>query len=416
MQRSCQLYLYNINLCPFTKGQALSLIDKLNFRPDEPAIKANFRNELDNTLFRTHREFTENPLLLTIMLMTYEQFAEIPSKMHIFYREAYITLSQKHDASKGAYKRVLKTGLTADRFADYFAEFCARSYRDEKFEFTDLLFDQYFNCLHERTKELHNVTPSDFRDDLVENMCLMFYENGKYHFTHRSFQEYFCALYFSKQKDKTLKAIGDFFENKDRRHYSDKAFNMLYDMIPEKIEEYIFSPFLQSLFERCDAENGYWTFLEELYPTLCYESGDINLLIDNEPNSFIYNAIIRIQDIAATLDFDELPQDDEYLTDEWVYLDSDYESPEFESDSLINKDDVPWEYKEYFGEPEVVGRYYEIDIEAILRNPEKHEDTIHLLESDDFPIRAEFLAVRAYMQELIDKEQAVGDDLFDLFQ
>jgi len=47
---------------------------------------------------------------------------------------------------------------------------------------------------------------------------------------------------------------------------------------------------------------------------------------------------------------------------------------------------------------------------------EKHEDTIHLLESDDFPIRVEFLAVRAYMQELIDKEQAVGDDLFDLFQ
>ena len=69
-----------------------------------------------------------------------------------------------------------------------------------------------------------------------------------------------------------------------------------------------------------------------------------------------------------------------------------------------------------FGEPEIVGKTYEIDIETILRNPEKHEDTIHLLESDDFPIRVEFLAVRAYMQELIDKEQAVGDDLFDLFQ
>jgi hypothetical protein len=187
-------------------------------------------------------------------------------------------------------------------------------------------------------------------------------------------------------------------------------------MIPEKIEEYIFSPFLQSLFEMCDAENGYWTFLEKLYPTLSYESGETNLLIDNEPNSFIYNAIIRIQDIAATLDFDELPQEDEYLLDEWVYLDSDYKSPEFESGTLINKDDVPWEYEEYFGEPEVIGRYYEIDIEAILRKPEKHEDTIHLLESDDFPIRAEFLAVRAYMQELIDKEQTIGDDLFDLFQ
>ena len=102
----------------------------------------------------------------------------------------------------------------------------------------------------------------------------MFYENGKYHFTHRSFQEYFCALYFSKQKDKNLKRIGDFFENKNRRHYSDQTFNMLYDMIPEKIEEYIFSPFLQSLFEMCDAENGYWTFLEKLYPMILSRTVD----------------------------------------------------------------------------------------------------------------------------------------------
>lgn len=137
-----------LDLCPFTKEQAVKLIENLDFRTDEPSIKEKFKTELENTLFITHSEFTQNPLLLTIMLMTYEQFAEIPSKMHIFYHEAYIALSQKHDAIK----RVLKTGLTADQFADYFAEFCARSYRDEKFKFTDILFDKYFNALHERSR------------------------------------------------------------------------------------------------------------------------------------------------------------------------------------------------------------------------------------------------------------------------
>ena len=127
------------------------LIDKLDFRPDEPTIKKRFREELEFSLYYTHMEFTQNPLLLTIMLMTYEQFAEIPSKMHIFYREAYVALSQKHDASKGAYKRVLKTGLTADRFAEYFAEFCARSYRDERFEFTEVQFENIsMNCGKDR--------------------------------------------------------------------------------------------------------------------------------------------------------------------------------------------------------------------------------------------------------------------------
>lgn len=405
-----------LDLCPFTKEQALTLVDKLDFRPDEPIIKENFRKELETSLFISHREFTQNPLLLTIMLMTYEQFAEIPSKMHIFYREAYVALSQKHDASKGAYKRVLKTGLTADQFADYFAEFCARSYRDEKFEFTDVLFDKYFNSLYERTKGPSGVTASDFRDDLVENMCLMFYESGKYHFTHRSFQEYFCAFYFSKQKDKTLKAIGDFFENKKSRHYSDKTFNMLYDMIPEKIEEYIFEPFLQMLFEECDAEDGYWTFLQRMYPVLYYENGDTNGCDENEPESFIYSSIIRIQHIGAILDNDDLPYDDEFLTNEWVYLDEEYNDPEYDPNSLIDIDEVPWEYKERFGEPEVVGRNYEIHIADILKNPQVFHELFCRIESDDFPIKAEFLAVREYLQELIDKHETIGDDLFDLFQ
>ena len=405
-----------LDLCPFTKDQALKLIDNLDFRPDEPVIKENFRQELENSLFISHREFTQNPLLLTIMLMTYEQFAEVPSKMHIFYREAYVALSQKHDASKGAYKRILKTGLTADRFADFFAEFCARSYRDEKFEFTEVLFDKYFNNLNERRKGPWGITASDFRDDLVENMCLMFYESGKYHFTHRSFQEYFCALYFSKQKDKTLKAIGNFFENKRGRHYSDKTFNMLYDMIPEKIEEYIFEPFLKSLFEECDAEDGYWTFLQKMYPVLYYENGDTEGCADNEPESFIYNSIIRIQGIEAILDYDDLPYNDEFVTNEWVYLEENSYIPDYDMYTLIDIEEVPWEYIEQHGTPEIVGRNYEIHIADILKDPYSNHEVIRILESDEFPIKAEFLAVRNYMQELIDKQETTGDDLFDLFQ
>jgi hypothetical protein len=48
------------------------------------------------------------------MLLTFEQFAEVPLKMHVFYREAFEVLAKRHDASKGAYKRALKTGLSVD--------------------------------------------------------------------------------------------------------------------------------------------------------------------------------------------------------------------------------------------------------------------------------------------------------------
>ena len=269
----------------------LELIDKLDFRSDEPELKAKFRRELDSSLFFTHKEFATNPLLLTIMLMTYEQFAEIPSKMHRFYHEAYITLAQKHDANKVGYKRMLRTKLDTDRFADYFAEFCARSYTDEKYSLTEEQFKKHFDALRVGKADGNVVRLEDFIYDLTNHMCLMYFEGGSYHFTHRSFQEYFCALFFSRQKDKMLGAIGDSFERKKRRPFGDQTFGMLYDMIPEKVEEYIFQPFLEKLFQECDQEDGYWTFLESQYPVIRYDHGETNGDAFNVPESFVFGVI-----------------------------------------------------------------------------------------------------------------------------
>ena len=310
---------------------------------------------------------------------------------------------------------MLKTGLTADRYAEDFAEFCARSYRDERFEFTEVQFEKYFNELRERQKGLEEVTASDFRDDLVGNMCLMFYESGKYHFTHRSFQEYFCALYFSKQKDRTLGHIGDFFENKKSRHYTDKTFNMLYDMIPEKIEEYIFEPFLTSLFRECDEQEGYWTFLQRMYPVLYYEDGETSGYSINEPDSFLYDFIAHNVLACHTFGNEDLPQDERFVVNEWVYLDEAFEDPDYDTNELIELKEVPWEYKREYGDPEIVGTNYEIQISNLLNDPESFDDVVSLLENDEFPLKAEFVKVREYMQKLIDEKETVGDDLFDMF-
>lgn len=119
----------------------------------------------------------------------------------------------------------------------------------------------YFDKLNIRKKDGYpEFTADDFIYDLQNNLCLLYHESGKYHFTHRSFQEYFCALYFSHQKDKALERIGESFEHRKYSSLSDKTFSMLYDMIPEKVEEYIFLPFLQKMFAKCTDENGYTPF------------------------------------------------------------------------------------------------------------------------------------------------------------
>ena len=182
---------------PFTKEQALEFIDKIEFRPDEPEFKDRFRKLLADTLYSTHRSFIENPLLLTILLLTFEKFASVPTQMHLFYKKAYVTLSETHDASKSSFRRVYKSGMIAEKIADYFAEFCFHSYKDSKYEFTDEEFERYFNNMRINDK---STTAANFAYDLCTNLCLMFYE-GKYQFTHRSFQEYFCAVFFANQDE-----------------------------------------------------------------------------------------------------------------------------------------------------------------------------------------------------------------------
>ena len=405
-----------LRLEPFDKNKALELIDKLDFRADEPLIKQNFRKELDEQLYFTHREFTENPLLLTIMLMTYEQFAEIPSKMHVFYHEAYVTLSQKHDASKGAYKRKFKTGLTADVFADYFAEFCARTYIDDKFDLTEIEFEKYFNSLNIHKKYESRILMSDFLSDLTTALCLMYYESGKYHFVHRSFQEYFCAVFFSKQKDKNLYQISQIaFENSRSKSWSDRTFDMIYDMIPEKIEEYVFLPFLKDLFAECDKNDGYLTFLKKIYPSIYYDVGEVDTSYRNTARSFIYNFIVNTKHLSRKINDSDIPFNENLISSEYAYINKNWrDSDKDTGEELIDIAELDDEYISRYGDPEVVGWNLEIDIEDIFELPEDYGDIIAALTNENFALNQEYRTVKQYLRKLQKDLTPKGDDLFDL--
>lgn len=386
-----------LQLQPFTKTQAIMLIDKLEFRPDQPEIKTKFRAELDHSLYRTHRNFTENPLLLTIMLLTFELFAEVPSKMYIFYREAFLALSKTHDASKGAYKRTLKTGLSIDVFSDYFAEFCFRSYREEKFELSYMDFVKY---LSEINKNKASVMVDDFIFDLCSNLCVMYNESGKYYFSHRSFQEYFCALFLSKQKDKFISRLGDFFEKRERFVLGDRTLYMLYDMIPDKIEEYVFVPFLSNLFEKCDNADGYWTFLEEMYPVIFYEHGDVKRHRVNVPKSALLYFIINIIKVEHQITIRDLPFYDSLVVD-LEYM---------RNDEFDGKDDS--------GEDcyvsDIRGYLLEFKITDILFEKNKYKDMLDKLCNDDFVFKKQYVAARKFLNRLKEKQKVTDDNLLEL--
>ena len=403
-----------LRLMPFNPRQAMQLVDRLEFRPDEPAIKVKFLAALEKTLFRSHRSFTENPLLLTIMLLTFEQYAEVPVKMHVFYREAFEVLAKRHDASKGAYKRALRTGLSVDAFADYFAELCFRSYNDEKFEMTAEEFDGYFHQLNARTvANDKKTTASDFREDLCSNLCLMFFEGNSYHFTHRSFQEYFCALFFSKQKDKFIAKLGDFFERHQRRMFGDRTFYMLYDMVTEKVEEYIFLPFLTSLLNECDKADGYWTFLEVMYPQITYSSEDEYRFSRRvvEPRSFLLSAVL---DISGFNESGRIVKDMITLAELPYYEELEIERiPRYKQVAYITShgDEEIEEVEE-----KEAGYICQFTVSEVRQQPENFEDLLTELNSDKFVFKKQYHAIQQYMKELAAKQKSEDNTLFDLLE
>lgn len=431
-------------LQPFNKAQALQLIDNLDFREDEPAIKQKFRKELDTRLFYSHKEFAENPLLLTIMLMTFEQFAEVPSKMHIFYREAFVALSQKHDASKGSYHRAFHTGLTADQLSDCFSEFCYRSYVDEKFEFTRDEFSRYYGAMKSFGKiPQYNASLDDFIFDLCSNLCLMYKEGNAYHFTHRSFQEYFCALYFSKLKDTALARIGNFFEKHHSTRSSDNTFDMMCDMIPDQAVEYIFVPRLQELFDKCDTyaeefwsevdsdddedarwqiervfspddpDPAYWRFLDIMYSDAELGEGEVRFDAASNPDSYIYGFITRRYGVDHYYldidDLDEADTEDFRMLTYVTCLNSDNE-PE-----MVEEDEIPSDYIEIHGEePEVVGHIYRIPWMKIWNDVFNYERLAVSIQSESFKLRKEYLAMREIFEDMKRQIKENDDDLHDL--
>lgn len=421
---------------PLTKEQSLSLIDKLEFW--DTTAKKNFMNALDRTLYYTHKEFASNPLLLTIMLMTYSSFGEVPAKMHVFYSKAYETMARLHDATKGSYKRPLYTGLTPEEFAKYFAEFCARTYKDEILEFNELSFSSYMSkVLHNTRAEEEYIEPYDFLLDLTDNLCIMYREGDKFYFIHRSFQEYFAAVHFATGYDYKLSKVGNFFEKIQHRSYTDRTFDMLYDMIPDKVERYIFLPYLQDLFSKCTASNTsneYWEFLNILYPFLYYQEGEYcEPTYSDDATSFIYRSIVEIKNLKEYANYDQLPwpkQIYDLPTREYVrvysrFLNEDVYSEISNTNDIDQQllketafaptDELPYQYETLFGTPEKVGKTIEIEIYNLKQNASRYVDIRYFMEQEDFPLHKEFESVKNYYIKLSEsiKMDDESDELFD---
>lgn len=228
-------------------NNAVSLIQKL---PCDEAIKRKFIEELKSNMFKMHASFLSNPLLLSIMLLTYGDNAEIPSKISLFYNLAYEALFQKHDAYKEGYSRNRRSKLDMLDFRKVFQLFSLQTYDKRLFKMPRT------DCLEqiEKSKKLltFDFEANDYLSDCLEAVCLLIEDGLEISFTHRSFQEYFVALYISTSEEIVqINIIDRFIQNS----HSDNVIEILHELSPHVVEKFIFIKHLDALFDKIETNN-----------------------------------------------------------------------------------------------------------------------------------------------------------------
>ena len=214
-----------IKSLPLKKEQAVELVTRIGKSNDK--VKE-FSELLSKELFEKHIDFASNPLLLTMMYITFIDNNVIPEHLTDFYEAAYDTLYKRHDANKdGVFERDYKCKkLGQKEFKDLFAYFCFQSYFVQQYEFSKEQICEYIRNGIERLNLKKLIEkPEMFFNDIKDIVCLIVEEGSIFKFTHRSFQTYFAAYYTATQvSDQQQKT----FLNKELRNQQILATDFFY--------------------------------------------------------------------------------------------------------------------------------------------------------------------------------------------
>jgi GTPase SAR1 family protein len=229
-----------IKLLPFTRDKSIELIQKIDFNEE---IKAKFI-ELIGTdeIYSKFESFLSNPLLTTIMFITYDEFGynTLSDKMNIFYERAFEALLVRHDSSKSQFHRKFASKLNPYDIKVVAEAFSVQSYVDRAFAFTESQTIEYI-------KKSKKLTKLDFETefmltDLTRSVCLLHLDGLNYTFTHRSFQEYLTAVFLSKlEHESRRKLLIDVLKNIETDH----VIELLYAINPQLVMREIAIPLFQ---------------------------------------------------------------------------------------------------------------------------------------------------------------------------
>lgn len=229
---------------PFTLEQCRSFIQKVDYPTDK---KEEFLEFITKQNFQKHSAFLSNPLLASMMLLTFEEYGDIPERKHVFYDKCFQVLLREHDASKGRFRRRYCSGLSHDELENVFTFFCVFSYLKRKYNFQQSDLEATVSEAVEASGLASDV--SQVIEDFVDAISILQRDGHYYEFTHRSFQEYFYARFAVRDRDIPLV---DKIDEIRETNISDGAIRMIADMDKTYFERDFLLPIAKKLLKKTD--------------------------------------------------------------------------------------------------------------------------------------------------------------------
>lgn len=161
-------------------------------------------NKYDN---KTYREYLSSPLLLSMFIVTFNSYPELPTSRSKFYWNIFDTLCNKHDSftKHGGFQHERKSKLKNEDIETILKWFAYRSFFSGKYGFDRHYFKETLQIIKDKLSI--NCDVEELIYDLVVSIAIIMEEGLEYKFPHRSLQEYFAAMSIKEKSDADKQTI-----------------------------------------------------------------------------------------------------------------------------------------------------------------------------------------------------------------
>jgi predicted NACHT family NTPase len=298
---------HNYEVCELSNEEINQFIEK-QIPKTESEIASKMVYAIGTTNNVAYRSFLSNPLLLSMFILTFQTYSNIPQKISEFYGQVFDTLYSTHDSvSKLAFERERQSGLIKEQFIEVLKLFSFISFFEEKFVFSYLYLTNGLSIVKEKKHIEFEV--EKLISDLQIAICILNKEGTEYLFPHRSLQEYFAALYIAsldeknKQEMYSRMSTGIMSGNSANTNQSRENFyNILSELDSKCITRHIVIPFLERLRNlQVTTNTSYKELINYFYTFQTLYSSFRFILNRNEINALSNNHIKSVLDLDIAL-------------------------------------------------------------------------------------------------------------------